>query len=226
MLLAARDEAALAATAAELRAAGGDVTHVAVDVPAPRAARRWRRSPSSGSAASTCCAPTPASSRERPLAEMTEADLDEVLGVNVKGTFFAVRPACPRWTASGHGRVVADLLDHRADHRLPRLVALRRQQGGPARLPAHRRDRAGPHGHHRQRGAARQHAHRGPGRHGRGLPGRDGPASIPLGRLGTVDDIGHAALFLATAEAGYITGQTIVVDGGQVLPESLEALTP
>ena len=49
-------------------------------------------------------------------------------------------------------------------------------------------------------------------------------ASIPLRRLGTVDDIGYAALFLASDEAGYITGQTIVVDGGQVLPESLEAL--
>ncbi|KAA5834552.1 3-oxoacyl-ACP reductase FabG [Saccharopolyspora hirsuta] len=49
-------------------------------------------------------------------------------------------------------------------------------------------------------------------------------ASVPLGRLGSVSDIGHTALFLASEEAGYITGQTIVVDGGQVLPESLEAL--
>ena len=38
---------------------------------------------------------------------------------------------------SGHGRVILTSLDHRADHRLPRLVALRRDQGGPARLPAH-----------------------------------------------------------------------------------------
>ena len=49
-------------------------------------------------------------------------------------------------------------------------------------------------------------------------------SSIPLKRLGIVEDIGNAALFLATEEAGYITGQTIVVDGGQILPESLEAL--
>ena len=49
-------------------------------------------------------------------------------------------------------------------------------------------------------------------------------ASIPLKRLGSVDDIGHAAAFLASREAAYITGQTIIVDGGQVQPESLEAL--
>jgi 3-oxoacyl-[acyl-carrier protein] reductase len=50
-------------------------------------------------------------------------------------------------------------------------------------------------------------------------------ACVPLGKLGTVDDIGHAAAFLASAEAGYITGQTITVDGGQILPESPAALT-
>jgi len=49
-------------------------------------------------------------------------------------------------------------------------------------------------------------------------------ASIPLKRLGDVTDIGNAALFFASDEAGYITGQTVVVDGGQTLPESLEAL--
>jgi 3-oxoacyl-[acyl-carrier protein] reductase len=49
-------------------------------------------------------------------------------------------------------------------------------------------------------------------------------ASVPLGKLGTVEDIGYAALFLASKEAGYITGQTIIVDGGQIVPESLEAL--
>jgi 3-oxoacyl-[acyl-carrier protein] reductase len=49
-------------------------------------------------------------------------------------------------------------------------------------------------------------------------------ASIPLKRLGSVEDIGYAALYFATKEAGYVTGQTIIVDGGQILPESLEAI--
>ena len=44
-------------------------------------------------------------------------------------------------------------------------------------------------------------------------------AAIPLRRLGKPEEIGHAALFFATQEAGYITGQTLVVDGGQILPE-------
>ena len=43
--------------------------------------------------------------------------------------------------------------------------------------------------------------------------------SVPLRRLGSVRDIGWAALFLASREAGFITGQTLVIDGGQTLPE-------
>jgi len=39
-----------------------------------------------------------------------------------------------------------------------------------------------------------------------------------------VADIGNAALFFATDEAGYVTGQTLVVDGGQILPESSQAI--
>jgi 3-oxoacyl-[acyl-carrier protein] reductase len=43
--------------------------------------------------------------------------------------------------------------------------------------------------------------------------------AIPLGRLGSVRDVANAFLFLASDEASYITGTTIVVDGGQLLPE-------
>jgi len=43
---------------------------------------------------------------------------------------------------------------------------------------------------------------------------------IPLQRFGTPEEIGHAVAFFASLQAGYITGQTLVVDGGQVLPES------
>lgn len=46
--------------------------------------------------------------------------------------------------------------------------------------------------------------------------------SIPLGRLGDVRDVANAFLFLASDEASYITGTTIVVDGGQTLPEGAD----
>lgn len=48
--------------------------------------------------------------------------------------------------------------------------------------------------------------------------------AIPMGRFGTPEDISHAVLFLASDEASFITGQTLVVDGGQILPESREIL--
>ena len=42
-------------------------------------------------------------------------------------------------------------------------------------------------------------------------------AKIPFGRFGTPEEIAHAALFLASPWAGWITGHTLVVDGGQML---------
>lgn len=42
---------------------------------------------------------------------------------------------------------------------------------------------------------------------------------IPLGRIGEPDDIGWAAVYLASDEAKYVTGQSLIVDGGQILPE-------
>lgn len=44
-------------------------------------------------------------------------------------------------------------------------------------------------------------------------------AAIPLGKLGEPEDIGAAMAFFASVEAKWITGQSLVVDGGQVLPE-------
>jgi 3-oxoacyl-[acyl-carrier protein] reductase len=46
--------------------------------------------------------------------------------------------------------------------------------------------------------------------------------SVPLGRLGTPRDVANAVLYLASDEAEYVTGTTIVVDGGQTLPEGGE----
>jgi 3-oxoacyl-[acyl-carrier protein] reductase len=45
-------------------------------------------------------------------------------------------------------------------------------------------------------------------------------AAIPMGRYAEPEEVGWAVRFLASPEAAYITGQTLVVDGGQVLPEA------
>lgn len=51
--------------------------------------------------------------------------------------------------------------------------------------------------------------------------------SIPLGRLGSPRDVANVFLFLASDEASYITGTTIVIDGGQTLPEGSDfRITP
>ena len=160
--------------------------------------RGWRTSPRRTS--TTCSAPT---SRARSC---------------------PCRRACRCWRDSGRGPGHPDQLDHRPDHRLPRLDALRREQGRAAGIHAHGRDRAGARRHHGQRGTAGQHRDRGTGGAGGGLHRRDDRGDPAAASSATVDDIGYAALFFATDEAGYITGQTIVVDGGQVLPESPEAV--
>lgn len=45
-------------------------------------------------------------------------------------------------------------------------------------------------------------------------------SGIPMGRLGTIEELGELAAFLASDEASYITGQGIVIDGASTLPET------
>ena len=44
---------------------------------------------------------------------------------------------------------------------------------------------------------------------------------IPMKRLGTIEELGELAAFLASSEASYITGQSFVIDGGSTLPETM-----
>jgi NAD(P)-dependent dehydrogenase (short-subunit alcohol dehydrogenase family) len=45
-------------------------------------------------------------------------------------------------------------------------------------------------------------------------------AGVPLGRLGTIEELGHLVAFLASDDSRYITGTHIVIDGGSTLPET------
>ncbi len=157
------------------------------------------------------------------LADMTEEDLDQVLGVNLKGTVFSVQACLPELARSGRGRVIL-------------TSSITGPITGYPGWTHYGASKAGQLGF--MRTAAIELAPRRitvnavlPGNivtEGLAELGEDYAArmasSIPLRRLGTVDEIGYTALFLATEEAGYITGQTIVVDGGQVLPETLQAI--
>jgi NAD(P)-dependent dehydrogenase (short-subunit alcohol dehydrogenase family) len=48
---------------------------------------------------------------------------------------------------------------------------------------------------------------------------------MPWGRLGTPDDIGHAAAFLSSDEADYVTGTVLRVDGGYWLQQKAPTVT-
>ena len=157
------------------------------------------------------------------LADLTETDVDRVLGTNLKGTILSVQACLPALAASGRGRVIL-------------TSSITGPITGYPGWTHYGASKAGQLGF--MRTAAIELAPSGitinavlPGNivtEGLDDLGKDYASgmteAIPMRRLGTVDEIGYAALFFATDEASYITGQSIVVDGGQVLPESPDAM--
>jgi 3-oxoacyl-[acyl-carrier protein] reductase len=157
------------------------------------------------------------------LEEMTEQDWDLVSDTNLKGTFNAVKAALPYLKQSDQGRIVL-------------TSSITGPVTGYPGWTHYGASKAGQLGF--MRTAAIELAKYNitvnavlPGNivteglvaEGEAY-GEAMVASIPMKRLGHVDDIAHAALYFASREAGYVTGQTLIVDGGQVLPESLAAL--
>jgi 3-oxoacyl-[acyl-carrier protein] reductase len=223
VMIVGRDREAGEQAAAELTKAGGPVTFFQGDVSSPEscAAAVAAADERHGGLDIVCCNAGifPAAS----LAEMTPDQLDEVLGVNLKGTFFIVQAALPALERSGHGRVIV-------------TSSITGPITGFSGWTHYGASKAGQLGFIRS--AALELAKYGitvnavlPGNimtEGLADLGADYiatmEASIPLKRLGSIEDIANAALFLATDEAAYITAQTIVIDGGQTVPESLEAM--
>ena len=157
------------------------------------------------------------------LEEMSSEQWDEVLDTNLKGTFHAVRACVPYLKKSNQGRIII-------------TSSITGPITGFPGWTHYGATKAGQLGF--MRTACIELAKHGitvnavmPGNIiTEGLAGlgedylKTMAASIPLKRLGTVEDIGYAALYFASREASYVTGQSIIVDGGQILPESLEAL--
>jgi len=157
------------------------------------------------------------------LEELTEAAWDEIFATNLKGMLFSIQAALPHLKKSAAGRIVLTSSitgpitgypgwSHYGATKAAMLGFMRTAAIELAKskitinavLP----------GNVLTEGLSQM-----------GKEYLDGmSAAVPLRRLGTVDEIGHAVAFLASEEAGYITGQTIVVDGGQTLPESPQAL--
>ena len=157
------------------------------------------------------------------LEDMTEEDIDAIFATNVKGTMLSVKACMGALESSGHGRVVLTssitgpitgypgwchygatkaaqlgFLRTAAIELAPKGITINAVM--PGNIETEGLEELGPEYRHAME------------------------SSIPQKKLGKVEDIGYAALFFATDEAGYITGQTIVVDGGQVLPESPMAM--
>lgn len=154
---------------------------------------------------------------------MTAADFDTVMNVNLKGTFLSVAAVLPAMKAARWGRIVVTSSITGPITGYPGWAHYGASKAGQLGFIRTACIELAPWGI--TVNAVMPGNIRTEGLDGLGadyLAKMEG--SIPLKRLGSVDDIANAALFFASEEAGYITGQTLVIDGGQVLPESLMAL--
>ena len=223
VLIAARDLSQAEAAAAEIRTRGGVASAVAVDVSRAEdnALMAQTASERHGGIDILCCNAGifPAAK----LFDMKESDWDQVLDVNLKGTFLSIQACLPALKAKGKGRIIITSSITGPITGYPgwsHYGASKAAQLGFIRSAA---IELAPH--NITINAV--------------LPGNIltegvkalGPeyiarmtSAIPAGRLGSVEDVAYAALFLASDEAAFVSGQTIVVDGGQVLPESHMAL--
>jgi 3-oxoacyl-[acyl-carrier protein] reductase len=223
MLVVSRTRGEAERVAGEITAAGGTAQAFAADVQRPAdMAAMARAAVDAYGGIDILCANAGIFPAAR-LDEMTEADFDAVIGTNLKGTFLSVTACLPALKRAKAGRIVL-------------TSSITGPVTGYPGWSHYGASKAGQLGF--MRTAALELAPFGitvnavlPGNIAtEGLSGlgedylRSMEASVPLRRLGTVTDIANAALFFATDEAAYITGQSLIIDGGQVLPESLAAL--
>jgi len=223
VLLTARDSAQAEAAANEIRSQGGAASAVAADVSKPQDNARVAQAAVErhGGIDILCCnaGVFPAAR----LGAMTTSDWAEVLDTNLKGTFLAVDACLPHLKARGKGRIIVTSSITGPITGYPGWSHYGASKAGQLGFVRTAAIELAPHnitinavlpGNIRTEGLealsdeylARM------------------TAAIPQRRLGSVEDVAYAALFLASDEAAFITGQTIVVDGGQVLPESHMAL--
>ena len=149
------------------------------------------------------------------FADVTEADYDLVLQVNLKGPFFTTQAFVRRLLAAKMPGRVINMSSVHEDMVFPHFSTYCAAKGGLRMLMRDLAVELGPNGI-----AVNNIA---PGAITTPINAKllaDGPqmkallANIPLGRMGTIEDVANLATFLASDDAAYITGSTYVVDGG------------
>ena len=152
-----------------------------------------------------------------PAAEMTDEAWDNVQAVNLRAVFRLTRAAIPHLVASGAGRIIctASVMAEHTDYGLAAYCASKAGVVGLTRTLALELGRHGVTANAILPGAILT-----------GMTARNfAKAEIadvwarksPLKRLGQPADIAALALFLASDEAGFVTGQAIACDGGLTL---------
>jgi 2-deoxy-D-gluconate 3-dehydrogenase len=150
-----------------------------------------------------------------PALEVTEALWDAVLDTNLKGLFFYSREAAAEMIAEGHGGKIVNIASVDAFHPTGFLAPYDASKAGVVMVTRALALELG--AHNVCVNAIAPGAILTPG------SGSPTPADarysafverIPLGRMGTPDDVARVALFLASSAADYVTGSVLVVDGG------------
>lgn len=218
-----RDPVAGAAAAAELSAGGAQVVFVPGDLADPAECARIATDAATALGGLDVLCANAGIFPQAALGELTAADVDGIFAINVRGMMLVITAALPALAASGRGRVIITSSitgPHTGYPGWAHYGATKAAQLGYMRTaaielaPQRITVNAILPGNILTEGLADMGED-----YLRGMA-----ASIPQRRLGTPADIGNAALFLATDEASYVTGQSIAVDGGQILPESQQAL--
>jgi NAD(P)-dependent dehydrogenase (short-subunit alcohol dehydrogenase family) len=149
-----------------------------------------------------------------PFLEMTESDWDYVLDVNLKGAFFCAQAAAKQMVAAGRAGSIINLTSGAAYRGSPRGTHYCASKGGVLSLTRQMALELAPH-RIRVNAIAPGLTDTAQPRYGMSEEELEAAGrTIPLGRVAQPEEIARAAVFLASEDAGFITGQTLHVNGG------------
>jgi NAD(P)-dependent dehydrogenase (short-subunit alcohol dehydrogenase family) len=149
--------------------------------------------------------------------DMTEAQWDEVLNVNLKGTFLCTQAVAQKLVERGHSGAVINLASSAAFRSSPRGVHYVASKAGIVGVTRATALELAPY-RVRVNAIAPGTTDTAQPRYGMSEEELQAAArQVPLGRMGTPEDVADLAVFLASEEARHITGQTLHVNGGQYL---------